>query len=161
MIPKNKILWDPFYCEGRSRIYLQDLGFSMAPNVKHVDMNLTYTTESENSAPNSIAFDVLVTNPPFSQLESVVPWIVKMRKPAIFLIPEKVMTRTWFRELLTDEVFYIYFPKQRIAFIQDGVQKPWINFNCGWVFMNMNENRAKKRKFVHFEDIPIDDAFKF
>ena len=57
---KNEhVLYDPYYCDGAVKRNLQQLGF---PNVHHVKEDC-YDVWKRGTLP---AFDVLVTNPPYS-----------------------------------------------------------------------------------------------
>lgn len=145
-VPRSATLWDPFVCEGRSQIYLQDLGFRVTPAAKCVDKTSNGTCECMNLQTENLSFDILVTNPPFSQLESVVPWLLQFSKPLIFLVPVKVTTRTWFKTELENVPHWISEPT-RIAFIHDGRQMPFVNFDSCWVYANCQqlENKLKRK----------------
>lgn len=143
-IPKYCTLWDPFYCEGRSRIYLQDLGFTVAKTLQTCDMTTNGTCDCMNQADPQ--FDVLVTNPPFSQLESVVPWVIAKEKPSIVLMPEAATKKQWFLDLMQCCTWRIVYPGNRIHFIQNGKYKEYASFDSVWVVLNMGADKKRKRK---------------
>jgi len=125
---RSLTIYDPFYCNGRSKIYLEDLGYKVISN-----------KEDFNDACESGAvpeFDVLVTNPPFSKLEELLPKIVALRKKAIILLPTAVLTKNWMLDLLQDAECYAAEPAKSMGFIRDGVQMKKPEFHCTWLYLN-------------------------
>jgi len=59
-IPQDKIIWCPFYCDGKQKIYLNELGFE---KVIHEDKDFF------KSNPEC---DLIVDNPPFSKMKNVI-----------------------------------------------------------------------------------------
>ena len=57
-IPKDKIIWQPFYCDGKQKEYFTEMGF----DIIHEDKDFfTYTPE----------YDIVIDNPPFSKKKEV------------------------------------------------------------------------------------------
>ena len=53
-IPTDKIIWSPFYCDGKQKEYFKELGY----DIIHEDKDFfSYTPE----------YDLLIDNPPFSK----------------------------------------------------------------------------------------------
>ena len=51
-IPKDKVIWAPFYCDGKQKDYFEELGYSII----HEDKDFfSYTPQ----------YDIIVDNPPF------------------------------------------------------------------------------------------------
>lgn len=153
-LPKHAVLYDPFWCNGRSRIYLEDLGYKVA---MHRDIvNCDRTTHGTCDCMNIEVepfYDVLVTNPPFSQLEHIIPWLANKRCPVVVLLPEAVVQKEWFLDAVKDCEMHTYAPKKRINFINEGRQMFACKFDCVWVFLNttLGPSTSKKRKYVMVE----------
>lgn len=147
-LPKTAVLWDPFYCYGRSESYLQDLGFRVKRSVRCVDKTSNGTCECMNTVQaNPSDWDILLTNPPFSQLESVVPWCRSLKKPCIILVPNKVIDRAWFLEALDGIEYELIYPRRRIQFISNGVQQPFATFDTVWLSIGFPRKvKQSKRK---------------
>ena len=57
-IPKNKIIWSPFYCDGKQKEYFKDLDL----DIIHIDKDFfSYTPE----------FDIIIDNIPFSKKRQI------------------------------------------------------------------------------------------
>jgi hypothetical protein len=130
-IPKDKIIWEAFYGDGKSGKYLEELGF----NVIHEPINFF---ESDKG-------DIIVTNPPFSQSKEVVKRLKLLNKPFIIIFPVSKLNTSYFREAFkNDNEFQIIIPRKRIHFekLVDG-KKPenWkngCNFDCFYYCWKMN-----------------------
>lgn len=88
-LKRYKVVVDPFYCNGRSKIYWEDLG------------KACISLDSDAyQLPNSFESDVvLVTNPPFSQLEQALTHFVKFDVDCYFLVPTAILHTPWFADL--------------------------------------------------------------
>jgi len=53
-IPKNKIIWSPFYCDGKQKEYFKDMGFDIIHENKDF---FSYVPK----------YDLIIDNPPFSK----------------------------------------------------------------------------------------------
>ena len=91
---KEKLkVWDPYYCEGSVVRHLGRLGFS---NVRNANEDF-YATVAEGREP---AFDVLVTNPPFSgdHMERFLAYLATLTKPWLALMPQFVAQKRYFHD---------------------------------------------------------------
>jgi len=88
-------IYDPYYCEGSMVKHLHKLGFRSIYN-KNEDF---YRVIKERKVPS---FDVLVTNPPFSgdHMKKIVQFCVEQRKPFFLLMPNFVLKKTYFKEIV-------------------------------------------------------------
>jgi len=129
---RSLTLYDPFYCNGRSKVYLEDLGYKvLSEKTDFLDLCESGTLPD---------FDVLVTNPPFSKLEIVLPKIVALKKKAIILLPSAVLTRPWTLELLNTATCYAVEQARSVGFIRDGKQMKRPDFPCSWLYLNHEIN---------------------
>lgn len=100
---KDHTLYDPYYCDGRTKRYLHRLGFE---NVVHEKRDF-YKDVEEHRVPHH---DTLVTNPPYSDthkercIEFCVQQFREHGKCFFLLMPNYVAARSYFRLLLGDSV---------------------------------------------------------
>jgi len=121
-IPKNRIIWEPFYGDGKSGEYLEKLGF----NVIHNQNDFFKSNEGE----------IVVSNPPFSQKKEVLTRLKQLDKPFILILPASTITTQYVRELFKDDKLQIIIPRRRIQFdkkINGKTPENWknaCNFDC-------------------------------
>lgn len=138
-IPKDKLIWEAFYGDGKSGNYLTELGF----NVIHQNIDFFK---------NDIG-DIVVSNPPFSQTKEVLERLVELDKPFILILPSSKINTQYFRKLFnTNQYMFngdkykiqIIIPKKRIHFekLVDGEKpKNWknaCNFDCFYYCWKMD-----------------------
>lgn len=122
-IPKDKIIWEAFYGNGDSGSHLKELGY----NVIHEPRD--FFTEPPDE------WDVIVSNPPFSQSKEVLQQLLIYDKPFIMIMPSSKINTGYFRAW-KDKGIQIIIPKKRIHFTKlvDGkVPDKWknaCNFDC-------------------------------
>lgn len=129
LIPKDKVIWEAFYGDGKSGTHLQELGF----NVIH---------EPIDFFENDLG-DIIVSNPPFSLSKEVMARMLILDKPFILIMQcSKISTgymRPW-----KDKGLQIIIPPKRIHFTKlvDGVVpdnwKNACNFDCFYYCYKMN-----------------------
>ena len=112
-IPKDKQLWEAFYGDGNSSVYLKSLGF----NVISQQEDFFQANHGE----------VVVSNPPFSKKKEVIQRLVELDKPFILIMPLEVLTYKYTEPIR--EHLQILIPKKRMIFIKDGTQVKF-NYDC-------------------------------
>ena len=136
LIPKDKIIWEPFCGNGNSSKYLRELGFNVE----------CYNEDFFNSNHG----DIIVSNPPFSKKKEVFTRLKELNKPFIMICPCSMITTCYIRELFKEEKLQIIIPRRRIHFIKtddDGnilnkdekgniIKK--CNFDCFYYCWNIN-----------------------
>lgn len=100
-IPRDKIIWEAFYGDGKSGEYLQELGF----NVIHEAVDFF----------ESNLGDVIVSNPPFSKIKEILKRLIILDKPFILILPSSKINTSYFREW-KDKHLQIIIPIKRIHF---------------------------------------------
>jgi len=124
LIPKDKIIWEAFYGDGTSGTYLRELGF----NTIHEPIDFF----DDETLPE---YDIIVSNPPFSQSKNIMDRLYKLDKPFIIILPSPKINSQYFRQW-RDKNLQIIIPKKRIHFkkLVDGVVPDgWKNacsFDC-------------------------------
>ena len=90
-------VWDPYFCRGASARRLAALGFCAARNV---DADF-YASQGYARQPRALAaFDVVVTNPPFSgtHIARLLDWVARIPQPALLLLPAHAVSKRSFRD---------------------------------------------------------------
>lgn len=129
-IPKNKVIWEPFYGDGASGKHLTELGF----NVIHEPIDFFTNNKGQ----------VIVSNPPFSMKKEVLIQLKKNNKPFIMIMPSSAINTLYIRQLFADsnDKLQILIPRRRIQFekIVDGVkvQSNRCNFDCFYYCWKLN-----------------------
>lgn len=129
-IPKNKVIWEPFYGDGASGKHLTELGF----NVIHKPIDFFTNDKGQ----------VSVSNPPFSMKKEVLIQLKKNNKPFIMIMPSSAINTLYVRQLFADcdDKLQILIPRKRIQFekIVDGVkvQSNRCNFDCFYYCWKLN-----------------------
>ena len=100
---KEHIIYDPYYCDGRTSIYLRQLGFE---NIQHFKRDF-YADVSKRRVPQH---HTLITNPPYSDthkekcLQFCVDQFRSKRRPFFLLMPNYVAARSYYRRILGEEL---------------------------------------------------------
>ncbi len=100
-IPKDKKIWEPFYCDGSSGQDLRDMGF----DVHHEDEDFF---ENDHG-------DIVVSNPPFSKKREVLKRLKALNKPFILILPSMMMGYKYFQDDFAGDI-QIIIPAKRISF---------------------------------------------
>lgn len=135
IIPKDKVIWESFYGDGKSGSYLTELGF----NVIH---------EQIDFFENDLG-DIIVSNPPFSLSEKVLTRLKELNKPFIIIFPSSKINTQYFRRLFSDvdDKIQIIIPRKRIQFVKlvNGEisidSKNACNFDCFYYCWKINLER--------------------
>ncbi len=123
-IPKDKTIWEPFYGDGMSGEYLEELG---CKTVIHKKKDFfTYTPK----------YDILISNPPFSLSKEIMKRLAELDKPFILIMPSSKINTSYMRNNFMNKGLQIIIPRKRIHFIKkiDGeIPDKWknsCNFDC-------------------------------
>lgn len=109
-IPRNKIVWEPFYSpHSSSGDHLRKLGFEVI-------------FEDKDFFEEDLG-DILVSNMPYSKKKEIFTRLKLLAKPFIMLVPTSTLQTKYFYDLFRDERIQIIFPKTKINFDKcvDGV----------------------------------------
>ena len=131
-IPKDKVIWEAFYGDGKSGEYLTELGF----NVIHKEIDFF---------DNDLG-DIIVSNPPFSKSKEVLNRLKELDKPFIIILPCSKICTQYIRENFknSETPLQIIIPRKRIHFekhINGEIPNNWkqqCNFDCFYYCYKMN-----------------------
>jgi|TARA_R110002020_G_scaffold404479_1_gene614579 hypothetical protein len=136
LLPKDKIIYEPFYNEGSSGKYLTELGF----NVIHKPIDFyEYATKLE--------YDLIVSNPDFENCKKLFNFLFELDKPFILILPCSKLHTHYLKKHLIDKKIQILVPHRRIHFIKtiDSIAvKDWVKgtcFDCYYYCYKMNFER--------------------
>jgi hypothetical protein len=131
-IPKDKVIYEPFYGDGKSGEYLRELGF----NVIHEPIDFFENDLGE----------IIVSNPPFSKSKEILKRLKLLGKPFIVLFPASKICTNYTRDFVKDnpDPLQIIIPRKRIHFLKlingQPVEgwKPECNFDCFYYCWKIN-----------------------
>jgi len=119
-IPKDKVIWEAFYGDGKSGEYLKELGF------KVIHEPIDFFTHNEG--------EVVVSNPPFSMAQKIITRLHTLQKPFILIMPAEKMCYRYFSKFFKDDkLFQLIIPNKRICFDwsgKDDSKKYRCKFDC-------------------------------
>jgi len=132
-IPKNKVIYEPFYSNGSSGRYLREIG---CENVIHENIDFFN---------NNFDYDVIVSNPPYSHKQRIFKELERLDKPFILLLPVSTITKQ----------FYHYFSKKcaliipcnRIQFEKNNVPLSRCWFDC--IFICYKIDSLREREIIY------------
>ena len=136
-IPKDKIIWEPFYGNGASGEHLRNLG---CKEVIHIDEDFFEHNKGE----------VVISNPPYTKKKEILRRLVEdLDKPFILILPADVVFTRYFRTIFSNKFHDLQFivPKKRLQFIKINRETGEVlideangkcNFNCYYYCYKMN-----------------------
>ena len=133
IIPKNKVIWESFFGDGKSGNDLKELGF----NVIHEEIDFF----DNKTLPD---YDLIVSNPPFSKVKDIMKRLSELDKPFILIMPSSKINTSYFRDNFMNKGLQIIIPRKRIHFnkLVDGKKpenlKNACNFDCFYYCYKMN-----------------------
>ena len=102
-IPKDKIIYEPFYGDGTSGEFLRKLG---CKKVIHEDTDFFE---------NSFEYDMIISNPPFRFKKQIFQRLKEIGKPFIMICPITTLGYKYFLDNYTNEIQLIV-PAKRMKF---------------------------------------------
>jgi hypothetical protein len=106
-IPKDKVIWEAFYGDGKSGEYLRELG---CKEVIHEPIDFFEENKGE----------VIISNPPYSKKKEIFTRLKELDKPFIMICPCSMLTTQYIRQLFSksETPLQIIIPRKRIQFIK-------------------------------------------
>mgnify|MGYP003681735599 FL=1 len=133
-IPKDKKIWSPFYCDGKQKEYFKEMGM----DIIHEDKDFfSYTPE----------YDIIVDNPPFSNMKEIGTRLKELDKPFILITPSITLLSKWFLLLFKDHLQAI-FPLKRPTFTHYDTGKKGYSPPFGTLYLCYKMNLEKDLIFI-------------
>ena len=127
---KTLRIYEPFYCSGRSKRIVEGHGF---PHVIHEQRCFF------NNPPNPNEYDIILSNPPYSNLPKIFCVLKELDKPWAMLIHLVSISNQYFQNAIRDSSkLQLIIPKKRIHFIREGEGTKRCNFDTAWVCYGLN-----------------------
>ena len=104
LLDKTKTYWEGFYGDGISGKYLTELGLTTI----HEPIDFF----NDETLP---IYDILISNPPFSQCKQILNRLYELDKPFILILPSSKINTLYFRKW-KDRNIQIIIPRKRIHF---------------------------------------------
>ena len=98
-------IWDPYYCTGRMIEKMAKIGF---PNVRNENKDFYQRVKTGNLP----EYDLLLTNPPYSQdhISRILNFCMESLKPSLLLLPSYVLQKPYFEKI--SKCFIFVLPKK-------------------------------------------------
>ena len=131
-IPKNAIIWECFYGDGKSGQYLRELGFK----VIHKDIDFYKN--------NPLKATHIISNPPFSEKREIFNRLKYLNKPFIMLVPTTTLHTKYFKDIFENDSniqLIIPFKKRQFDKLENGRiihQKDNCSFYTLYICWKMN-----------------------
>jgi len=123
-LENDKIIYDPFYCDGKVKEEWKELGYEC------------YNEKEDAFNCNPPDFDYLISNIPFSIKEKCLKLALDYDKPFILLMPIDTLGSLWIGKYFDKLQFII--PKKRYNFYKKGQDKKSCWFDTMWVCYKIN-----------------------
>ena len=125
-IPKDKLIWEPFYGDGTSGKILAAITGNEVIHMANADFFERQLGE------------IIISNPPFSKKKEVFARLKELDKPFIMICPSSMLNTQYIRKLFCndEDPLQIIIPRKRIQFLNlmNGEIpedfKPRCNFDC-------------------------------
>ena len=103
-IPRDRVIWEPFYGDGKSGEDLRSLGF----NVIHEEIDFFDNNKG----------DIIISNPPFTKKKDILTRLIELDKPFIIITHQSLLFTQYFRKIMEDKNLQLIIPRKRIQFIK-------------------------------------------
>ena len=129
LIPRDKIIWEAFFGNGKSGEYLTELGFNVI-------------REDKDFFENNLG-EIIVSNPPFSKMKEIFSRLKELDKPFIIICPSSKINTSYVRNNFKNSGLQIIIPRKRIHFdkLTNGEidkKKSSCNFDCFYYCYKMS-----------------------
>ncbi len=132
-IPRDKVIWSPFYCDGKQKDYFADMGF----DIIHQDEDFFENDRGE----------IIIDNPPFSKMREICSRLKELDKPFILITPSITLLSKWFQLLFKDHLQTII-PLKRPTFTHYKHNKKGYSPPFGTIYLCYKMNLEKDLIFI-------------
>ena len=125
-IPKDKVIWSPFYCDGKQKEYFEEMGYKII----HEDKDFfSYIPD----------YDICVDNVPFSKVRDILIKLKEIDKPFIIICPNHTFQYKFFQRPFK-KYLQLIIPNKRMRFthLTDDKKGSNLPFDCYYFCYKMN-----------------------
>jgi hypothetical protein len=127
LVPTSIRIYDPFYCDGKCKKYMEEVFPTCS--IIHEDKDaFTWVPD----------FDMIITNPPFSNKYYILQWLIDTGKPFACLLPMSCLLTKKFFAIRGHDEFQIIFSNERIKYEYKGEEAGRANFESVWCCYRFN-----------------------
>ena len=133
---KSFTIWDPFYCKGHAKDYLEEVFKPLGATVIHSEIWIDLDVQSLPDFAKTA--DIIITNPPYSKTNKLdtTRWLMSLNIPFCSIMPTEFMMAKKFRPYVRS--FQFVCPSGRVRFERDGVlEKKNATVSSTWYVKNM------------------------
>ena len=136
-IPKNKVLFEPFFGAGHTAKYFNQHGYKM---IGENTLDFFDTTKMDHFLARS---NIIISNPPFSKKYKIIKKLVEYNKPFMLILPLACINTISFRQCFNNQTkdITLIIPKGRLKFIQDGKVKKSPSFESCFLCYKMMDDK--------------------
>jgi hypothetical protein len=120
----NKIIYDPFYCDGYVKTQWKELGYDCINNKVDAFDKVDFD------------FDYIITNCPFSMKKKVIDLCLSYNKPFMVLLPIDTMGSKWIKPYFNK--FQYLIPNGRYNFYKKNKENKGAWFDTMWLCYKMD-----------------------
>ena len=126
----KKIIYNPFYLDGKAKTYLNELGYN----------NVIHNNEDFFENYNKYDYDLIITNPPYSIKKKIFKKLYEINKPFIVIVPIATITKLFIKDIFKSDVERIemIIPNRRMQFEKNGNQLKRCYFDCVFLCYKLN-----------------------
>lgn len=122
-IPRDKMVWSPFYCKGK---------LNMPTDIKYIHTDKDFFTYEPTK------YDYIIDNPPYSIKQKIFERCETLDKPYCLLVPLDTIERVYMNEIMKTKDVSIIIPRKRYKFNDNKVTMP---FKAVWVCVGFGLER--------------------
>ena len=121
-IPLDKVIWAPFYADGKQKEYFKNMGIDIIHEKEDFFLN--------NKG------NIVIDNPPFSKKRKIIERLKELNKPFILIMPSEILTYKYIKKFGDD--LQIIIPKNRMNFLRPNKSLKKFNYDCIYFCWKMN-----------------------
>jgi len=129
-VDKTKVIYEPFYLDGKAKNYLNELGYD----------NVIHNNEDFFENYDKYDYDLIITNPPYTIKKRIFKKLYEINKPFIVIVPISTITKLFIKEIFKTDIerLQMIIPNRRMQFEKNGNQLKRCYFDCVFLCYKMN-----------------------
>ena len=131
-VDKKMIIYEPFWLDGKSKTYLNELGYH----------NVIHHNECFFENYDKYKYDIIISNPPFNIKKRIFQKLYLIDKPFIMIVPVSIISKLFIKEIFKNDIdkIQLIIPNRRLHFEKDGQVANRCWFDCVFFCYKLNLN---------------------